>query len=171
MAKILITGFTGAHCNAVKRRAIENFCDQEAMKNALEQLGHTVEWRRAEFGDDPRLWDCIFLTIAPVLSLNGRVGALTGAFLAYRAEMWNVPVIVHFTDWQMGSAISSARQMVKHPEYLYKTTGENEPFFFPDSPDEVRQREDRIIRGFELLSNSYSKFLALFNMFEFGNLD
>lgn len=169
--KILITGMTGAHCNAVKRRVIENFCDQEAMKKALEDLGHTVEWRRVEFDDDPRLFDLVIITMAPVLSFNGRVGALTSAFMAYRAHMWNVPTIIHFTDWQMGSAISSSKQMVKHPEYLYKKTGENDPFFFRDLPEEVTKRADRIVEGFNLLSSTYTKFLALFNMFEFGDFD
>lgn len=110
-----MTGFTSRQVNA-ERRTISYVDVTGSAAEAMRELGHEVDWRKVEPGEDLSQYDVIWVSMAPLNSLNGRMGAM-GALWALASGK---PAIGFFDDWQFHAVFNGARSLVRHPEALYK---------------------------------------------------
>lgn len=113
--RILMSGFTALQINT-GRRTIQKIDVPESIVKALEECGHTVDWRLITPGEDLSMYDVIWINLAPLNSLNGRQGAM-GALYALSS---GVPAVGFFDDWQFSSVFNAFRALKTHPELLYK---------------------------------------------------
>jgi len=113
--KILMTGFTALQINT-EHRTIKKIDVPASIVEALESVGHQVDWRRVTPGEDLSSYDVICVNLAPLNSLNGRQGAM-GALYALSS---GVPAVGFFDDWQFAAVFNACRSLVRHPEILYK---------------------------------------------------
>lgn len=113
--KILMTGFTALQINT-DRRTIKKIDVPASIVKALEERGHTVDWRRVTPGEDLSSYDVAWVNLAPLNSLNGRQGAM-GALYVLTSGL---PAVGFFDDWQFASVFNACRALKRHPELLYK---------------------------------------------------
>ena len=113
--KILMTGFTALQINT-EHRTIQKIDVPASIVEALESVGHEVDWRRVIPGEDLSSYDVIWVNLGPLNSLNGRQGAM-GALYALSS---GIPAVGFFDDWQFASVFNACRSLVRHPEILYK---------------------------------------------------
>lgn len=113
--KILMTGFTALQINT-EHRTIKKIDVPASIVNALEECGHSVDWRRVTPGEDLSSYDAAWVNLGPLNSLNGRQGAM-GALYTLSSGL---PAVGFFDDWQFASVFNACRSLVRHPEILYK---------------------------------------------------
>jgi len=110
-----MTGFTALQINT-DRRTIQKIDVPASIAAALQECGHSVDWRRVTPGEDLSQYDVIWVNLAPLNSLNGRQGAM-GALYALSS---GIPAVGFFDDWQFSSVFNACRALKRHPELLYK---------------------------------------------------
>lgn len=110
-----MTGFTALQINT-ERRTIKKIDVPASIVKALEESGHTVDWRRVTPGEDLSSYDVAWVNLAPLNSLNGRQGAM-GALYTLSS---GVPAIGFFDDWQFAAVFNACRALKRHPDLLYK---------------------------------------------------
>jgi hypothetical protein len=110
-----MTGFTSLQVNT-ERRTIQKIDVPASIVAALEEHGHTVDWRRCTPGEDLSSYDVMWCNLAPLNSLNGRAGAM-GALWALSSGL---PTVGFFDDWQFSTVFNGARALIRKPEMLYK---------------------------------------------------
>jgi hypothetical protein len=113
--KIIMTGFTALQINT-ERRTIQKIDVPALIVKALTDLGHEVDWRKVDPGEDLSSYDVAWVNLAPLNSLNGRQGAM-GALYTLSSGL---PAVGFFDDWQFNTVFNGARAMVRKPEMLYK---------------------------------------------------
>jgi len=113
--KILMTGFTALQINT-ERRTIKKIDVPASIVKALEESGHTVDWRRVTPGEDLSSYDVAWVNLAPLNSLNGRQGAMGSLYVMSSG----VPAVGFFDDWQFSAVFNGCRALKRHPEMLYK---------------------------------------------------
>lgn len=113
--RVLMTGFTSLQVGGTNR-PISKIDVPASVVDALTALGHVVDWRRVEPGDNLSDYDVAWVNLAPLNSLNGRAGAM-GALYALSSGL---PCVGYFDDWQFGAVFNGARALVRRPEMLYK---------------------------------------------------
>lgn len=113
--KILMTGFTALQINT-EHRTIQKIDVPASIVEALQSVGHEVDWRRVIPGEDLSSYDVLWINLGPLNSLNGRQGAM-GALYALSS---GIPAVGFFDDWQFASVFNACRSLVRHPEILYK---------------------------------------------------
>lgn len=113
--KILMTGFTALQINT-ERRTIQKIDVPASIVKALEERGHTVDWRRVTPGEDLSSYDVAWVNLAPLNSLNGRQGAMGSLYVLSSG----IPAVGFFDDWQFSSVFNACRALKNHPEQLYK---------------------------------------------------
>jgi hypothetical protein len=113
--KILMTGFTALQINTEKR-VIQKIDVPAFVVKALEDLGHEVDWRRVQVGEDLSKYDMAWVNLAPLHSLNGRQGAMGSLYTLSSG----LPCVGFFDDWQFSAVFNGARALTRRPEVLYK---------------------------------------------------
>ena len=110
-----MTGFTALQINS-DRRTIQKIDVPALIAKALTELGHEVDWRKVDPGEDLSSYDLAWVNLAPLNSLNGRQGAM-GALYTLSSGL---PAVGFFDDWQFNTVFNGARAMVNKPEMIYK---------------------------------------------------
>lgn len=143
--KILMTGFTALQINT-EHRTIKKIDVPASIVKALEESGHTVDWRRVVPGEDLSSYDVAWVNLGPLNSLNGRQGAM-GALYTLSSGL---PAVGFFDDWQFAAVFNACRSLVRHPEILYKyllsggdLRGNEDATYF--SYEEAKAALDRIV--------------------------
>lgn len=113
--RVLFTGFTALQINTTKR-TIQKIDVPAAVVRALEESGHTVDWRRVVPGEDLSMYDVAWVNLAPLNSLNGRQGAMGSLYVLSSG----LPCVGFFDDWQVNTVFNGARALVRNPKILYK---------------------------------------------------
>lgn len=114
--RILFTGCTSIQVTPVRRGAVSKIDVPAAIVAALESRGHTVDWHRVTPGDDLSGYDLAWLNMAPVSSLNGRIGAM-GTLWVLGAQ---IPTVAFLDDWQFKTVWAGMRTLVRKPDNLTK---------------------------------------------------
>lgn len=110
-----MSGFTALQINT-EHRTIQKIDVPGSIVKALEESGHTVEWRRIVPGEDLSSYDVLWINLAPLNSLNGRQGAMGSLYALSSGK----PAVGFFDDWQFSSVFNACRALKNHPELLYK---------------------------------------------------
>lgn len=110
-----MTGFTALQINT-EHRTIKKIDVPASIVQALEESGHSVDWRRVTPGEDLSQYDVIWVNLGPLNSLNGRQGAMGALYCISSGK----PVVGFFDDWQFAAVFNACRSLVRHPEILYK---------------------------------------------------
>jgi hypothetical protein len=113
--KILMTGFTALQINTEKR-VIQKIDVPAFIAKALVELGHEVDWRRVDTGEDLSGYDLAWVNLAPMHSLNGRHGAMGSLYTMSSG----IPCVGFFDDWQFSAVFNGAKALVRRPDVLYK---------------------------------------------------
>lgn len=113
--KILMTGFTALQINSEKR-VIQKIDVPAFIAKALTELGHEVDWRRVDTGEDLSGYDLAWVNLAPLHSLNGRQGAMGSLYTMSSG----IPCVGFFDDWQFSAVFNGAKALVRKPSILYK---------------------------------------------------
>jgi hypothetical protein len=110
-----MSGFTALQINT-EHRTIQKIDVPASIVKALEEYGHTVEWRRIVPGEDLSSYDALWVNLAPLNSLNGRQGAMGSLYALGSGK----PAVGFFDDWQFSSVFNACRALKNHQELLYK---------------------------------------------------
>ena len=113
--KILMTGFTALQINS-ENRSIQKIDVPGFVVKALKELGHEVDWRRVQVGEDLSGYDMAWVNLAPLHSLNGRQGAMGSLYTLSSG----IPCVGFFDDWQFSAVFNGAKALVRRPAILYK---------------------------------------------------
>ena len=111
-----MTGFTALQVNTDKLRAITKIDVPRSIVQALEESGHTVDWKRVVPGEDLSSYDVAWVNLAPLNSLNGRQGAMGSLYVLSSG----LPCVGFFDDWQFNTVFNGARAMMRMPKMMYK---------------------------------------------------
>lgn len=112
---VLMTGFTALQVNS-QNKSIQKINVPMSIVKALEENGHTVDWRRVIPGEDLSMYDVAWVNLAPLNSLNGRQGAMGSLYVLSSG----LPCVGFFDDWQFNTVFNGARALVRNPKIMYK---------------------------------------------------
>lgn len=113
--KIIFTGCTALQINS-QNRSIQKIDVPASIVEALRSVGHEVDWRKVDPGEDLSSYDVAWVNLAPINSLNGRAGAM-GSLYALSSGL---PCVGFFDDWQFPAVFNGMRALKRKPEMLYK---------------------------------------------------
>ena len=164
--RILVTGCTFLQVNP-QRRVIKKIDVPQSIVETLIALGHDVDWRLVNVGEDLSGYDAAFVCLAPITSTNARKGAL-GALWTL-SEKRNMPVAALFDDWQFPAVFNGFRALKRNPEYLNKIIW-GERFFFSETEETVAQHKDELVQtAEELLGPAWKRILPVCPMYRWGD--
>lgn len=124
--RILMTGSSVAQANMIKKRPIVKLDVPADIHRRLTALGHEVDWRPAEIGEDlAPAYDLLFAFPAPPGSSQAPYGLCTtwALWAAYRDH---VPTVFFFDDWKIRNVFNDYRSLAKlrdAPQKAMKTMG------------------------------------------------
>ena len=164
--RILVTGCTFLQVNP-QRRVIKKIDVPQSIVETLQSLGHEVDWRLVNVGEDLSGYDAAFVCLAPITSTNARKGAL-GALWTL-SEKRNIPVAALFDDWQFPAVFNGFRALKRAPEYLHKIIW-GERFFFSETEETVRLHADELVEtAVSLLGPAWNRVLPVCPMYRWGD--
>lgn len=114
--KILVTGFTALQVDT-PHRTIQKIDVPAAMVKGLRQLGHNVDWRKADISENLyNKYDAAIVLLAPCNSLNARRGALGAMHTLAHIQL---PQAMYYEDWQINQVFNSARNIARRHEVQF----------------------------------------------------
>lgn len=112
-----MTGCTSIQITPERKNGLISKIDvPKSIVEAMEAMGHTVDWRKVTPGEDLSGYDAAWVNLAPINSLNGRAGAM-GALYTLGSGL---PCVGFFDDWQFSAVFNGMRALVRRPEMLTK---------------------------------------------------
>lgn len=161
--KILMTGMTARQCKKTENYLFDMF---EIFKTYGEQLGHTIDWRKVELGEDLSQYDMAVVAVGPIHSLSARVHGLQTMYV-----MSQLPCAVYFDDWQVYATVTGFRYIATKFDFFInkKAGGQN---FFVKPPEELKKYEEQIVSaGTAFTNGDHRKHKLVFPLFNWGNID
>jgi hypothetical protein len=163
--RILVTGCTFLQVNPT-RRVISKIDVPQSIVETLSDLGHEVDWRKVEVGEDLSHYDAALVCLAPITSTNARKGSL-GALWTL-SQKRNLPTAALFDDWQFSAVFNGMRALKRNGEYLNKIIwGER---FFPDDELLVNTHKDELVAtAVDMLGPAWNRILPVCPMYRWGD--
>jgi hypothetical protein len=166
--RILVTGCTPLQINSPHpgRRA-QKINVPRALVEHWRSQGHTVDWRLVEVGESIEYdYDLLLVNVAPIGSLNGRVGAL--------GSMWSltrkIPTLIHFDDWQFRQVFLNFTTLINRgPEYLFRPMGTERYYKGNGHDPDLRACGADLVRVAKRFRDVWTRWMALCPMYPFGD--
>lgn len=113
-----MTGFTALQRGPQRQpNGVQKIDVPASVAEALRSLGHEVDWRPVQVGEDLERYDAGWVNLARPISMNSRVGAL-GALWALASGL---PCVGFYDDWQAPLTVQGdCTLMTRRPRFLQK---------------------------------------------------
>lgn len=156
---ILLTGFTTRQANTLRESANFYVLAQQIFRDMLVEMGHKVDWRAVEIGEDLSMYDLAMVGLSNPTTMNGMAHRYGG--------MWALAshrnVLAWFDDFRF-------------KDQLYSWLRKPEPAFsdrlWPDrryaEHEKAMEWKDRLIAAFQVIKDRKLPFIA--HIFEWGDI-
>jgi hypothetical protein len=163
--KILMTGMTSKQSKCSSRGY---FLDvPKVLYEYAVKLGHDVDWRRVELGEDLSSYDLAIISIAPVHSLNSRTHCFQSLWV-----MSQLPCVLFLDDWNVYNVVSGFKQLCSEGRFDKFINKNYNGWFFMNPPEYFKPYEEEIMSSARLfLENTSSHHKLVAPLFTWGDKD
>jgi hypothetical protein len=158
-----MTGMTARQCKKMDNYLFDMF---DIFKRYGEALGHTMDWRKVELGEDLSQYDMAIVAVGPIHSLSARLHGLQTMYV-----MSQLPCSIYFDDWQVYATVTGFRYIDKKFDYFInkKVGGQN---FFVKSAEEFKKHEEQIRDvAQKFTAGDHRGHKLVFPLFNWGNIE